>query len=329
MNSFMKVFRLDILVMSFLIISCADHPDSYVIDELSSLLIPMGSTAAPSFSTEILLDTVPFDYSVEQDGLGGAWAVIPLMNFDTVTTLTIRHKVMRRESAWYAGGPETALSWLEENKEINWKDKSIQAVTAELNLDAMEREDAVRRIGAFLKNRIKFDMSYSFDPAAFTASETLNMNKGVCINYSRLFTAICRAAGIPSRTVCGIVRNHDDPSTYDFHHEWMEYLDTDGRWHPLDLTYSTNYELNDPRYAGFVYGAEDHPWFAGRKMQPVQLKNGNIIPYHYLPLFRGARYGFKLIDSSHMEWYLIEKTLIVEIVGNKDIKKVLLKSLSL
>ena len=119
------------------------------------------------------------------------------------------------------------------------------------------------------------------------ASESLAAGVGVCINRARLFVALCRASGIPARTASGVVRNHDDPPTYDFHHEWMEYLDRQGNWHPVDLGYSTSYELNDPRYAGFVYGAEDHPWFAGldnenlQSGQPVQAENRDVVLFHY------------------------------------------------
>ena len=103
---------------------------------------------------------------------------------------------------------------------------------------------------------------------------------------------------------------------------WMQYLDEQGNWHAVDLMYSRSDKLNDPRYVGFVHGAEDHPWFAeldNRNLlsgQPVQLENGDLVLFHYHPIFRGARYGFKLVDSIDMEYYSIEKTIVVRTRGN-------------
>ena len=296
------------LVLSF---SCTNQKDSYPVHDTSFLLVPLGSAPSPTFSTEILINQQPYVYSSKDDGFGGSWAAIPVSVIDPSAELTVRYSIKKRETTPYVD-LKGNHSWLKENRLIDWKTPCIMKAAEELDLMGLDRAVAIQSIGAFVKQQIRFDMSYSHDPALFTASETLEKQVGVCINYSRLFVALCRASGIPSRTVSGIVRDHENQAMYDFHHEWMEYLDKEGRWHPLDLTYSTNYELNDPRYAGFVYGAEDHPWFKCLKGSPIVLKDGNIVLFHYLPIFKGARFGFDLLESQNMKYYLIEKNVQLE-----------------
>ncbi len=282
------------------------------------LLIPLGSIASPAFSTVVSIDDLPYEHGVETDGLGNAWARVALSDIDSSAALTVRYTVTGRETASYRRISEACITWLEQNRYIDWQDPSIQSVVRELDLSGLERPDAVRRIGDYVVKYLTYVRIGGGRPASVPASMTLARGVGVCINYSRLLVALCRASGIPARTVNGAVRHHDDPTTYEFHHEWIEYLDEQGRWHPVDVRYARSYELNDPRYADFVYGAEDHPWFAGldnRNLlsgQPVQLEGGDVVLFHYHPIFAGARYGFELIESRDMEYYVIEKMIVVE-----------------
>ena len=268
------------------------------------------------------IDNTPYDYGVVADALGNSWASVGLSDIGRSAELTIRYTVTRRDPASYPGTAEAEATWLETNQFIDWQDPSILAAAGELELSGPERSNAVRTIGDYVARRLTYLRTGGGEPAAVPASTTLATGVGVCINYSRLFVALCRATGIPARTVNGAVRNHDDPTTFEFHHEWMEYLDEQHFWHAVDLRYVESYELNDPRYAGFVYGAEDHPWFAAvdnrslRSGQPVQLENGDLVLFHYHPIFPGARFGFELVDSRHMDYYVIRKTITVRRSGD-------------
>ncbi len=320
----MKKYRLYLLLFNLLLFSCSQEPGTYNVSSEVFLLVPLGNKISPTFTTILLNDNIPFQYTIETDDYGNAWAGMPLTGINYSSTLTIQYTIKKQNNSPYEDiTARTNLKWLESSYFIDWKDKSIVAVAKELDLYSLSRIDAVKIIGDYILKNTKYAKEDGIQPAAIPASRTLAAKLGICINRSRLFVAICRASGIPARTVSGIVRNHGDPNTYDFHHEWMEYLDEKGFWHAVDLRYTKSYELNDPRYAGFVYGAEDHLWFSEldnktlQSGQPLQLLNGNIILFHYHPIFKGARYGFNLIDSKDMEYYVIEKNLQIKKKGKQ------------
>jgi transglutaminase-like putative cysteine protease len=56
---------------------------------------------------------------------------------------------------------------------------------------------------------------------------------GNCQTHARLYTALARAAGIPTRFVSGLVYLDGKGFLY---HSWAESL-LDGRWVPIDPTY--------------------------------------------------------------------------------------------
>lgn len=64
------------------------------------------------------------------------------------------------------------------------------------------------------------------------ASDILESLQGVCRHYSNLFTALFRAAGIPTRTVTGF--SYDDKNEFFFGHAWCEWLDEKNYWHIID-----------------------------------------------------------------------------------------------
>lgn len=325
--------RYRLLPLIIVIASCSKQPvtysvpdstwtASYRVPEEAHLLIPLGSTASPTFSTAVSFDGRSYPYTEEPDGLGNSWARIALSDIGRSGELTIRYTTAKREIPSYRSDSDDDSIWLESNQNIDWRTDSIESVSQGLDLSTLTRSEAVHEIGDYVEEHLAYVRTEGGHPASDSASMTLATGVGVCINYSRVFVALCRVSGIPARTVSGVVRNYRDPTTYDFHHEWIEYLDEHGIWHPVDLRYAESYQLNDPRYAGFVYGAEDHPWFAGLDNlnllsgQPVQIENGDVVLFHYHPIFRGARYGFELIDGKDMEYYVIEKTIAVRKTRN-------------
>lgn len=308
------------LFLSFIsVFSCTTKQDVFQVPENASFLVPLGSTAFPVFSTVLSIDGRPCDWGVKTDGFGNSWAAIAVPEFTGSRELVMRYTITRKDAVSYPAAAKRGTDWLQPNRYIDWRNAAILSAVKELHLEGLEDSEAALRIGRYVQSHLAFLTGNSTHPASIPASETLASGKGVCINFSRLFISLCRASGIPARSVSGIVRNHDNTTEYDFHHEWMEYLDEQGYWHPIDLTYSKGNVLNDPRYAGFVYGAEDHSWFAAQDNKtlksglPIQLENGDIVLFHYHPLFPGARFGFRLIESQDMKYYIIEKTMVISV----------------
>ncbi|MFA5014906.1 MAG: transglutaminase domain-containing protein [Actinomycetota bacterium] len=90
------------------------------------------------------------------------------------------------------------------------------------------------------------------------ASEILQKGKGVCTDYSILYTALCRAAGIPAKFVQGlpvfsILSEGEGELPYG--HAWVEIKLPGYGWIPVDITaeggfMAYNYYLNMETYKG-------------------------------------------------------------------------------
>lgn len=61
----------------------------------------------------------------------------------------------------------------------------------------------------------------------------LNYQKGDCTEYACLFTALCRANGIPARVIGGFVCPNNMVLDLGEYHNWAEFFH-DGRWHIAD-----------------------------------------------------------------------------------------------
>ena len=77
------------------------------------------------------------------------------------------------------------------------------------------------------------------DRKSLKASEILDIKKGVCEDYSLLYAALCRAAGIPAKYIAGIPVRSIAAEAYDqleSGHTWNEIYIKDYGWIPVDAT---------------------------------------------------------------------------------------------
>jgi hypothetical protein len=92
----------------------------------------------------------------------------------------------------------------------------------------------------------------------YYASDILQKGKGVCTDYSILYTALCRAAGIPARFVQGIpvfTMLTEGDGRLSYGHAWVEIKLPSYGWIPIDMTAESgfmtyNYFLNMQTYKG-------------------------------------------------------------------------------
>lgn len=294
------------------------------------LLVPIGRSFLGKSEIEIRINDRLLSYETLSDDNGGYWAKIPSHELEGTSIVRIRY--IRRKDAVtaYRQDNETTAAWITPSRFIDSENIAILEKAHQLYNDARTVEENVRNISDFVSGYLKFNHKFHRAPASLKASQTLLQREGVCINFARLFIALCRANGIAARSISGVVLNRELPDQYDFHHEWAEYKDEDGVWHPLDLTYTRTINLSDIRYTDLVYAAEDHAYFtellneglaAG---QPLSMENNDIILFHYHPIFPGAKYGFRLIEDHRPEFFVIEKTInILKIRDRLIIKQVL------
>ena len=87
-----------------------------------------------------------------------------------------------------------------------------------------------RRIYNYLLDNMYYEMAGGWN----TAPAVLERGNGSCSEYTFVFIAMCRAAGVPARYVGSVVVRGDDASTDDVFHRWAEvYLPNYG-WVPFD-----------------------------------------------------------------------------------------------
>ncbi|MCL2352039.1 MAG: transglutaminase-like domain-containing protein [Firmicutes bacterium] len=125
---------------------------------------------------------------------------------------------------------------------------SIQLVDFAPEMKSMKGFAALTKDGARLKDKLDLvygyivdNVSYDYDKAAEAAAgrlsgylpvidDTYKTNLGICYDYSSLFAAALRSAGIPTRLEMGY------STKVESYHAWNEAL-LGGKWFKMDTTY--------------------------------------------------------------------------------------------
>jgi sugar lactone lactonase YvrE len=88
----------------------------------------------------------------------------------------------------------------------------------------------MRKIYKYVRDHMTYELAGGWN----VAPAVLKRGNGSCSEYSFVFIALCRAAGLPTRFVGSVVIRGDDASTDDVFHRWCEcYLPGYG-WVPVD-----------------------------------------------------------------------------------------------
>jgi len=132
------------------------------------------------------------------------------------------------------------------------------------------------KIAEILYNYIVRNMYYDYDRAEnreyefMSASEILEKGSGVCSDYSILYTAMLRCAGIPARLAAGIPVHtilYETDKEIDVGHAWVEIKIPGYGWVPVDITteesfWTDNYFLDivTERGPGYIYEHTTMDW---------------------------------------------------------------------
>ncbi|MBN1649430.1 MAG: transglutaminase domain-containing protein [Spirochaetales bacterium] len=257
-----------------------------------AFLIPLGRRTPADAGLSVLINDVLYEENIYTDFAGGNWLVIPKSAGPARVTLTISNT-----AAPTASGPaDTAPAsvWTRHSFLIDAGDPAIRAIADQMQRQAVSRGD----IAALLQTYVRDHIIHRVYPEHFgkKASETLKLSYGTCVNRARLFTALCRAAGIPARTVWGYF--YVPPvGTHEGHHEWAEYLDEDGSWTALEFDgrLSRHHGITRP-YVGhidLVYAAEENPVFLSAA------GHGSTVMYmSEKGDWKTARFGYRVITNN-------------------------------
>lgn len=120
---------------------------------------------------------------------------------------------------------------------INWDNDLVKghAARAVAGLPAGATAwDKARAIERWVNRNMR---AFEFSQAMATADSVAKTLSGDCTEYAMLAAAMCRAVGVPSRTVLGLVYAPPKDGTRPFlaYHMWYEVY-ADGQWLPLDAT---------------------------------------------------------------------------------------------
>lgn len=168
----------------------------------------------------------------------------------------------RPENALEAYPPEMKV-WLSPSEFIQSEDDRIQRQLKKVLKKEKRIAPSIRRIYDFVRTGVE----YRSEKGSKDAKETLDKLVADCGGKARLFAALSRAAGIPSRIVGGLILKE---GTKEITHVWAENY-VDGKWIPFDV-------VND--------------YFAQ-------------VPDHYLELYRGDYALIKHVGFKKFEYFFV------------------------
>ncbi len=159
--------------------------------------------------------------------------------------------------------PAPGKEFLESNYFINWDNDGVKAhaAAAVRGLPATATDwDKAAAVEKWVKRNMR---AFEFSQAMATADNVAKTLSGDCTEYAMLGAAMCRAAGVPARTVLGLVyAPAKDGKPFLAYHMWYEVF-ADGQWLPLDAT------LGQGGVGPGHLKIADHSWHDERTFAPL------------------------------------------------------------
>jgi len=138
---------------------------------------------------------------------------------------------------------QTAEAYLQPSEGIESASAEISAKAKELTGSLKTNQERVQVLATWTASWIEDSIE-----DGGSAVVALNKKKGNCQTHAKLYSALARAAGIPTRFVSGLVSQDGASFLY---HSWAESL-LDGRWVAVDPTF--NQVPADPTHLAFFEG---------------------------------------------------------------------------
>ncbi|MFN2298220.1 MAG: transglutaminase-like domain-containing protein [Anaerolineales bacterium] len=271
-----------------------------------SLLIPVGRTAVVgSNAFRVMIDSEPFDPAPVYDGYGGYWIEVPYDHREN-TKVVLRFTVYGEQKGLYHEENGGMDAWLSPSALVDSDDPILIEEAERLTAGGGTAVERARKIHEFVVGYLTFQ-PYGRHYLT-SASDTYRMGYGTCVNFARLFVALGRAANVPARTVWGVTFND---GAYEHHHEWAEYMDDDGYWHPLDLSYTTSFELSDVNYLDLIYSSEENPLYERSTSESYDKDAARLIVYDTTAQPYDGLLGFTFVEDDFPESYVVENVFVL------------------
>jgi hypothetical protein len=287
--------------VSFLLVGCRTDAIS-----TTSLLIPVGRTAVVGSSIiQVLIDSKQYNTSPTFDDYGGYWIEVP---YDPQNNLKVvlRFTINSNNKGLYHEESGNLEKWVIPSKLIDSDNPILVEKAKQLTVNNDTNMEKARSIHEFVIGLLKFQ-PYGKHYLS-SASDTYRMGYGTCVNFARLFVALSRAANVPARTVWGATFND---GAYEHHHEWAEYLDDYGYWHPLDLSYTTSFELSNINYLDLIYSSEENPLYERSTSEQYSKQMTQFIIYDTTTQPYDGKLGFTIVGNNFPMSFVVENVFVL------------------
>lgn len=153
---------------------------------------------------------------------------------------------------------EPGLEFTQSSYFINSDDAEVKKHARKAAGDEADPWQKARRIERWVHD----NMRVTNDEALATADHVARTLEGDCTEFAMLTAAMCRAAGVPSRTAIGLIYADVKGAPCFAFHMWTEVW-IKGRWIPIDATLGKG-------YVGATHlKITDHSWYDERTMTPI------------------------------------------------------------
>ena len=147
-------------------------------------------------------------------------------------TSTIRYNLLPERIGELQDAPRAIRArYLADGDKYRIDDPRIREVVEQVVGD----ETNAYRVARALYDHLIDNMEYELAGGWNVAPMVLERGTGSCSEYTFVFVALCRAAGLPARYVGSVVRRYDDAAVDDVFHRWSEVYLPEVGWVPVDL----------------------------------------------------------------------------------------------
>lgn len=129
------------------------------------------------------------------------------------------------------------------NKYILSKNERIIKIANDVTKGSDDVQNKIKEINKYVVNNLTYGKPIS---GLYSATDALDNECVDCGGFASLMVSLCRAIGIPARTVFGFRLPYKDNDM----HAWVEILLPDGTWMPADPSIEHLFKKNRSRLSG-------------------------------------------------------------------------------
>lgn len=273
-------------------------------------------------------------HTIEKDASGNiyaCWNNITISKFQTfnvelnyyVVSFDINYLINSSLITNYNTSSALYQKYTQPEKLIESNDSKIVSLAKNLTTDTNNLDKKVLKIYNFVIKHLH----YKIQPEEKGALWALQKGVGDCSEYSYLFVALCRAAGIPARIQAGFAFYTSNETTEDGH-MWTEYYLENYGWIPVDATWRLLNAMDSKHfssiqsipeiipYANFIFNYSMEPKIDEKQIVSIEPCSPNVfnnylienftetvtkIKHTEFAIFLGKIFGASLIFPSEVK----------------------------